>query len=335
MNMHTSTDNPKLAIECRGVGKRYPNFSLNDIDLLLHEGMVMGFVGPNGAGKSTTLRIIMGLVHQDHGVVKVLGKRMPDDQILAKWDIGFASEDMRLHPGQTLDFHLRFMQSIYPSWDSAYATTMMSRFALQPSQRIKELSHGQRVKAALLLVLARRPRLLVFDEPTTGLDPAARQEVLEEMSAVRCDETRSILFSSHNTLDVEQLSDQITFIQNGSILFSENKEDLLDNWRRIRLEVATNSPVPQSCGIINVQNHGHLTVLVTNKFNPKLEQQLKDSGAAITGIERLTLEEIFLTSVSTNSVSINSASINSVSTNSTATNTGTTEGASAQKEAPQ
>jgi ABC-2 type transport system ATP-binding protein len=113
---------------------------------------------------------------------------MPGEQIAAKWDIGFASEDMRLYDEMTLDFHMRFIRSIYSNWDAAYAQLLLKRFGLRAEQKIKGLSHGQRVKSTLLLVLARRPRLLVLDEPTTGLDPVARHEILRELTAVMNDE---------------------------------------------------------------------------------------------------------------------------------------------------
>ena len=192
-----------MAIQCTAVRKVYPHFTLNDIDLAVPEGSVMGFVGPNGAGKTTTLRIIMGLIHQDRGEVSVLGKTMPNEQIVAKRDIGFVSEDMRLYPQRSIRFHMDFIRSIFDSWDDTYAEELLSRFGLIGEQRVKGLSHGQRVKASLLMVFARRPKLLVFDEPTSGLDPAARHEILDEMMNVLADETRTILFSSHNTLDVE------------------------------------------------------------------------------------------------------------------------------------
>ena len=107
----------------------------------------MGLIGPNGAGKSTTIRILMGLVHQDHGEVRVLGHRMPAEQVAAKWDIGFASEDMRLYEAMTLEWHMGFIRSIYPKWDAAYAQLLLKRFGLRAEQKIKGLSHGQRVKA--------------------------------------------------------------------------------------------------------------------------------------------------------------------------------------------
>src|SRR5580693_2103150 len=120
-----------LAIDFDGVGKKYPFFSLDDIHLKVPEGQIMGLIGPNGAGKSTTIRILMGLVHQDCGEVRVLGHTMPADQVAAKWDIGFASEDMRLYDTMTLEWHIGFMQSIYPNWDGAYAKLLLKRFGLR------------------------------------------------------------------------------------------------------------------------------------------------------------------------------------------------------------
>ena len=118
-------------MQLAGVGKDYRFFSLNDIRLEIPYGHIMGFIGPNGAGKSTTLRILMGLVHQDRGDVRLLGHPMPAEQAAAKWDVGFASEDMRLYDGATLDWHMRFIRSIYPSWDQAYAQTLLKRFDLR------------------------------------------------------------------------------------------------------------------------------------------------------------------------------------------------------------
>ena len=191
--------NPDLAIQMEGVSKHYPHFTLQNISLDLPHGSIMGFIGANGAGKSTTIRILLGLVRQDQGDVRVLGRSMPAEQVEAKREIGFVSEDMRLYGSATLGWHMELIRSIFPKWNQAYADHLCARFDLKPQQKIKGLSHGQRVKAALLLALARRPRLLILDEPTTGLDPVARQEVLEELMEVLADSSRTILFSSHNT----------------------------------------------------------------------------------------------------------------------------------------
>jgi ABC-2 type transport system ATP-binding protein len=286
-----------LSVHFEGVGKEYPHFSLENIHLELPAGSIMGFIGANGAGKSTTIRILMGLVHQDQGSVRVLGHQMPSDQAAAKLDIGFVSEDMRLYGAATLAWHMDFLRPIYPRWDQAYAESMLRRFDLKPQQKIKGLSHGQRVKAALLLALARRPRLLVLDEPTTGLDPVARTEVLGELMAVLADEDRTILFSSHNTQDVEQISDQITFIDRGRIIDSDDKEAFLDRWRRLRLQLPPDGVVPRLPGIVEVGGSGRLPVLTTNRFEPAMVMVCNDMGATVQAVDTMTLEEIFVANV--------------------------------------
>jgi ABC-2 type transport system ATP-binding protein len=286
-----------LAIQLEGVGKTYPHFTLDDIHLELPTGGIMGLIGANGAGKSTTIRILMGLVHQDRGTVRVLGHEMPGEQAAAKRDIGFASEDLRLYGAATLGWHIAFIRSIYPSWDPAYAEKLLQRFDLRAEQRIKGLSHGQRVKAALLLILARRPTLLVLDEPTTGLDPVARHEVLRELTAVLADERRTILFSSQNTLDVEQISDQIAFIDRGRIIEAGDKESFLDRWRRVRLEVPEGVVLPSLPGIVGSSGNGRLVVLTADRYEPAMAAAFQGAGATVQAIDTMTLEEIFIANV--------------------------------------
>jgi len=207
---------------------------------------------------------------------------------------------MRLYEAMTLGWHMRFIRSIYPQWDAAYAQLLLKRFGLRDDQPIKGFSHGQRVKATLLLVLARKPRLLVLDEPTTGLDPVARHEILRELTAVMNDEGRSILFSSHNTQDVEQISDQITFIDRGRIIDSFDKETYLDRWRRLRLEVPAGIDLPALPGVISIQQSGRLAVATANEFVPELANAYENSGARIQAVETMTLEEIFVANVEHN-----------------------------------
>ena len=286
------------AVLFEGVSKKYPHFTLDDISFRLPTGCVMGFIGANGAGKSTTIRILMGLVHADSGTVRVLDHAMPAEQAAAKLDIGFVSEDMRLYGAATIAWHMEFIRSIYPQWDATYAESLLRRFDLKKEQKVKGLSHGQRVKAALLLALARRPKLLVLDEPTTGLDPVARREVLEEFMAVLADEERTILFSSHNTLDVEQISDQITFIDRGRIIDSNDKEIFLDRWRRLRLVLPTDAALPSVPGVVEVGGSGRLPVLTTNRFEPAMVSAYRDLGATVQSVDSMTLEEIFVANVS-------------------------------------
>ena len=250
-------------LDLTGVDKTYRFFQLSNVALRLEAGQIMGFVGPNGAGKSTTIRIILGLIGHDRGTVRVLGHLMPAGQAQAKRDIGFVAEDMRLYGNLTVGWHMRFVASLPGGWDAAYADTLLQRFNLHPEQPIKALSHGERVKTTLLLALARRPRLLLLDEPTTGLDPVARHEVLSELMDVIRDERRAILFSSHNTQDVEQISDYITFIDRGRIIDASDKETFLDAWRRLHLDVPTGTALPHVPGVAETTTSGRLAVVTT------------------------------------------------------------------------
>jgi ABC-2 type transport system ATP-binding protein len=286
-----------VAVKLDGVGKDYRFFSLNDVTLEVPYGQIMGLIGPNGAGKSTTIRILLGLVHQDRGEVRVHSHRMPAEQVAAKWDVGFASDDMRLYDSATIDWHMRFIRSIFPTWDQAYAETLLTRFDLRRDHRIKGLSHGQRVKAMLLLVLARRPRLLVLDEPTTGLDPVVRHELLRELAEVMNDDRRSILFSSQNTQDIEQISDQITFIDRGRIIESRDKETFLERWRRIRVELPADIQLPTLPGVVGVRQAGRFAVATTNAFDPRLPRAYEEQGIRVQAVESMTLEEIFVANV--------------------------------------
>jgi ABC-2 type transport system ATP-binding protein len=281
-------------IEFRGVGKAFRYFSLQDLSFDLEPGQVMGFVGPNGAGKSTTIRLAMGLLVADVGDIRVLGCEMPQAQSFAKRDIGYVSADMRLMPNATVGWHMNLAASIYPGWDPEYAATLVRRFNLRTEQIARSLSHGEHIKAALLLTLARRPRLLILDEPTTGLDPVARHEMLTEFMDVLRDESRSILFSSHNTVDVERISDRITFLDRGRLVASSDKDDFLECWRRIEVQLAPGASLPDLPHIVGRASDGHFHTLTTNKFG---EEQIAQLGSAVRNVQRMNLEEIFVANV--------------------------------------
>jgi ABC-2 type transport system ATP-binding protein len=288
-----------VAFAVSGLCKAYPDFALRDIDLALPEGEVMGLVGANGAGKTTLLRLLTGLAAPDAGHVEVLGHVLPAAQVEAKRGIGFASEDMRLYRGQSLAWHMDLVRRIYPEWDDAYAEVLLRRFDLRPQQALGGFSHGQRVKALLLLCLARRPRLLLLDEPTTGLDPVARAEVLEALADVLRDERRSVLFSSHNTHDIEQLADRITFLHQGRLVASCDKESFLERWRRV---LCLGGAVPGLADwpeLAQVRQAGSQIEIKVRAWREDLPARLAGLGLAVQRVEPMDLEDIFVTAVRT------------------------------------
>jgi ABC-2 type transport system ATP-binding protein len=281
-------------IEMTGVRKAFRFFTLEDVSLDLEPGQIMGLVGPNGAGKSTTIRLLMGLLTADAGSIQLLGHAMPEQQAAAKRDVGFVSDDMRLLPHATLAWHMDFVASIYPGWDAAYAATLLKRFGLHAGQMARSLSTGEQAKALLLLALARRPRLLVLDEPTSGLDPVARQELLTEFMDVLRDDSRSILFSSHNTLDVERISDCITFIDRGRVVAASDKEVFLERWRTLRLRVTGTAPAWQLPEIVRRDVDGSFVTLTVDGFSDDFLARL---GAPVQEVHRMNLEDIFVATV--------------------------------------
>lgn len=299
--MNTKLDRPQQnasAASLRGVTKSYKHFRLDNIDLEIEPGTVNGLIGPNGAGKSTIMRIMMGLVAPESGTVSVLGKAISSREASAKQDIGFFSDDMRLYKSESIAFHMQFVRSLFPSWDEGYAQQLLARFGLIAQQKVKGLSHGQRVKALLLLILARRPKLLILDEPTNGLDPVAKQEVLAELMQIVNDETRTILYSSHNTQDVEQISDTITFIDRGRVIASNNRDEFLDRWRRFKLQAPQNWQAPAIDGLRTESTFGNLRVMTMDRYQTDVEDRLQSSGATLESSEAMTLEEIFIAAVS-------------------------------------
>ncbi|HSD16881.1 MAG TPA: ABC transporter ATP-binding protein [Thermomonas sp.] len=285
------------AVILKGVRKQYDDFALHDIDLELPAGQVMGLVGVNGAGKSTLLRMLMGLVRADGGDVEVLGQRLPQAQVAVKRDIGYASDDMRLYRGQSLRWHMDFIRGIYPGWDEAYAQDLLRRFDLKPQQAMGGVSHGQRVKAMLLLIFARHPKLLLLDEPTTGLDPVARGEVLDALAEVLRDEQRSILFSSHNTADIEQIADSITFLHGGRVVASRDRESFLDGWRRILCRGEATDALRRLPGMALVRDSAPMIELKTGAFDATTLPALQALGLAVESVEPMLLEDIFVTTV--------------------------------------
>jgi ABC-2 type transport system ATP-binding protein len=287
----------RIAASLQGVCKSYKHFRLRDVTLEIPEGTVAGLIGPNGAGKSTTMRILMGLVQPECGIVEVLGMPISSREASAKQSIGYFSDDMRLYKSETVQWHMQFVKSLFPTWDDTYADRLLQRFGLIPTQLVKGLSHGQRVKAMLLLVLARRPRLLILDEPTNGLDPVAKHEVLTELMDVVKDETRTILYSSHNTQDVEQISDSITFIDHGCVVASKNRDEYLDQWKRFKVHAPEDWQLPIIKGLKIESTFRSHRILSINDYEDSVVDRIQASGARIESIEPMTLEEIFVSSV--------------------------------------
>jgi len=289
--------NPTNAFSLRGLTKSFRYFRLEGLNLELPLGQIMGFVGPNGAGKSTTIRLLLGLIGAEAGEIQLLGRPVPEQVAEAKREVAFVADDMRLYGNATLAWHMGFIASMFPGWDGSYAQQLVKRFNLHADQKVGLMSRGEHMKAVLLLALARRPRLLVLDEPTSGLDPVARHELLTELMEIVRDEERSILFSSHHTLDVERISDVIAFIDRGRLVDVRDKESFLERWRRLQIDIPQGVSLPPLDDVVEVSPAGRLATLTTSNYQPSLHSALERAGAHIHEVQRMSLEEIFVASV--------------------------------------
>ena len=216
------------------LNKRYPKFTLKDVSFTLDPGYIMGFVGSNGAGKTTTLKSILGLVHADSGSVRVFGQDYAANERDIKPQIGFMFGGVDYYAKSPLGRVTNVVKRFYDCWDDAVYASYIKRFGLDENKKLEELSNGMKHKYALTLALSHHARLFILDEPTSGLDPVARDDLLELFQELIEDGTRSILFSTHITSDLEKCADYVTYIESGQIVASDTRDDLLASYRVVK-----------------------------------------------------------------------------------------------------
>jgi ABC-2 type transport system ATP-binding protein len=195
--------------------------ALASVSLSVTRGVVYGLVGPNGAGKTTLIKHVLGLMRAESGSVSVFGLDPVADPVAVLSRIGYLAEDNDLPGWMRVDQLVRYSRAFYPDWDDAYAAELRDAFALDPSAKVKTLSRGQKARAGLLVALAYRPELLVLDEPSSGLDPIVRKDIVGAIIRTIAEEGRTVLFSSHLLEEVEQVADHVTMISHGRIVLSE------------------------------------------------------------------------------------------------------------------
>jgi ABC-2 type transport system ATP-binding protein len=221
-------------LEVKNLCKTYPAFTLKNVSFALEHGYIMGFIGSNGAGKTTTLKSIMGMVIKDSGTVRAFGKDFAENELSIKKKIGFMMGGTDYFPKHKLRQISDVVKRFYPDWNDAAYRGYLKRFDLNEDKKVDELSNGMRVKFSLALALSHNAELLILDEPTTGLDPVARDDLLELFQELIEDGEKSILFSTHITSDLDKCADFITYIKNGAILESCAKDDLVAKYRMVK-----------------------------------------------------------------------------------------------------
>jgi ABC-2 type transport system ATP-binding protein len=222
-----SNETSENIVELSNVSRRFgQKLALDSINLSIPRGCVLGLVGENGAGKTTLIRHILGLLRAQSGAVRVFGLDPASDPVGVLSKVGYLSEEPELPSWMRVRDLLRYARAFYPGWDERYADQLRREFALSEESRVASLSKGQRARAGLLIALAYRPPLLILDEPSSGLDPVVRRDILAAIIRTVADEGRTVLFSSHLLSEVERVSDRVAMIKNGRIVFESQLADL-------------------------------------------------------------------------------------------------------------
>lgn len=276
----------EYCIEVSGLCKDYGSFRLDHVSMKVPGGSIMGLIGENGAGKTTLIKCILGLIHPDEGEITLMGRDSRESR-LAKRDVGVVMDECCFHdtlrPGEL--GHI--LGGIYPTWDRALFCSYLEKFSLPERKEIKSFSRGMKMKLSLAAALAHRPRLLILDEATSGLDPVVRDEILEEFLTFICDEDHAILISSHITSDLEKVADYITYLHQGQVVVSESKDELLEGYGRLGCTAAQLAQVDPA-DLVRVRRGSFgCEALVGDRsaFERKYPGLL---------VERITLEEIML-----------------------------------------
>ena len=215
------------ALEIKNLTKSYPGFTLDNLNLTLPSGCILGLIGENGAGKSTTIKLILDMIHKDSGSIIILGKDNTDSIELTKEDIGVVMDDVGIPECLTVKQVGNVMKNTFRNWDDVEYARLAQKLALPDKKQFKEFSRGMKMKLGIAIALSHKAKLLILDEATSGLDPVVRDEVVEMFSDFTRDENHSILISSHIVSDLEKLCDYIAFIHKGKLLLCEEKDQLL------------------------------------------------------------------------------------------------------------
>jgi len=269
--------------------------AVKDLDLKLTGGRIHAFLGRNGAGKTTTIKMLTGLIRPSSGRSTLLGvdsqKLRPED-----WQkIGYVSENQELYEWMTGAEIIAFTSAFYPSWDKSFERDLAEQLELPLNKKISQCSRGEKMKLALMLAMAFRPRLLILDEPFAGLDPLVRTEFLDSLLEITAQNDWSVFFSTHDIDDVEKLADEVVMIDDGQLQICESLDSLQHRFHRVDISGPCEKE-PRSASILGYQREGDHIRFVHSAFNETTEAELHTAyPGAMINISSMSLKEIFLT----------------------------------------
>jgi ABC-2 type transport system ATP-binding protein len=283
-------------IEVQSLTRRFgPKTALDGVSLSVPRGSVFGLVGANGAGKTTLIKHVLGLLRPTAGAVRVFGRDPAADPPAVLAHVGYLSEENDLPGWMRVDEWLRYTRAFHPDWDEMLAAELRQAFALDGAARIRNLSKGQKARAGLAAALAYRPDLLLLDEPSSGLDPVVRRDILGAIIRTIADEGRTVLFSSHLLDEVERVADHVAMINRGRILFCAPLDQVKDTHHRLTLRFALEqSQAPALAGALACTGGGREWTALCRGPLDEIQARASALGAAIVDRGVPTLDEIFV-----------------------------------------
>ncbi|OUS76657.1 ABC transporter ATP-binding protein [Paenibacillus sp. MY03] len=273
-----------LALDIKNLNKKYEHFQLKDVSFQLEKGYIMGFIGANGAGKTTTIKSILNLSRMDGGEISILGKNMVEHEVELKQEIGYAFGDINFYTRSKIKTLTNVIKPFYRNWDDGTYYKYLKKFNLIEDKKIAELSTGMKVKYSLTLALSHGAKLLILDEPTSGLDPAARDNLLDIFQELVQDGEISILFSTHITSDLEKCADYITYIHNGQIINSAEKEEFVDAYRLLNGKKEQLDLFKDRLIAYKINSFGFTGLIHTKDFDPSV-----DIKSAVPNLEEIMI----------------------------------------------
>src|SRR3984957_13053656 len=278
--------------------------ALCGLDLRVPVGSIFGFLGRNGAGKTTTIKTLMGLLRSDSGTAQVFGIPVADadKSIEIRRRIGFVTEDKELYPYMTVEQIIRFTRPFFPKWRDDLEKRYLQMFELPPKRKIPDLSKGMRSKLMLLLAISRGAELLILDEPTDGLDPAATEDVLRELVSIAASSGTTMFFSSHQLSEVELVADYVGIVDHGRMIVSGSLDDMKVQYQRLQMVFADHMELPKHWvdGVESVRQEGRVVSILASHNVDAIVDQVRSIPGAVVERFPVTLKEIFLEHVRSN-----------------------------------
>jgi ABC-2 type transport system ATP-binding protein len=292
-------------IQTHRLSKSYGSVeAVRELSLSVGANRITGFLGRNGSGKSTTIRMLLGMIKPGSGEGKVLGKSIdnPAESVELRKRVAYVSEDKRLYSYMTVEQTIRFVSGFFPDWRPDVAKSLLKKYELPPERKVKSLSKGMRTKLALLLAVARRPALLILDEPSEGLDPVGVEQLLESLVA-QSSEGTAVFFSSHQIEEVERIADQVCFLEHGRLLGDVSLDEMRRSYRQINL-VFPFEPAALDFrldGVESVRTKGHQMSVFSSGNTDEIVERARALRASTIDVAPLGLREIFLKKITENS----------------------------------